>query len=116
MNDSRQQKATALVSAALACGLLLSASTSACFAGKFAQNHPRRAEVLHRDNNLNNRANKNYGNLGGHYGQIEHQDQAIRHQEKRDAAINGGYITKGQKQQINREENHVSKEIKQDKQ
>ena len=98
-----------------AAGLVLT-SASPSFAGKFAQNHPRRAQVLHRTGNLNNRMNKNYGNLGGHYGQLKHQDARIHNQERRDARQNGGYITKGQQQQLNREENHVSKEIRQDKQ
>jgi hypothetical protein len=85
-------------------------TSSASFAGTFAQNHPRRAQVLRRDNNINNRINNNYGHLGGNYGHLEHQDYGIRQQEQKDARQNGGYITKGQQGQLNREENSLSKE------
>jgi len=115
MTFSKTSLAILTLSAAVAAGLVLTSALPS-FAGKFAQNHPRRAEVLHRDNHLNNRLNKNYGNLGGHYGQLKNQDQRIHQQERRDKNINGGYITKGQKQQLNKEENHVNREIKQDKQ
>jgi hypothetical protein len=84
------------------------------FAGQFRQNHPRRAEVLGRDRNINNRINQDRGQLGGHYNQLERQDQSIRRQEQRDARINGGYITPGQQKQLNREENHVNREIRND--
>jgi hypothetical protein len=89
---------------------LLVFTSSASFAGTFSQNHPRRAEVLHRDNHINNRINNNYGHLGGNYGHLEHQDNSIRRQEQHDAKQNGGYITKGQQGQLNREENSLSKE------
>ena len=91
---------------------LISAAPS--FAGNFRQNHPRRAEVMGRNRNLNNRANLQKGNLDGHYGQIKSEDQAIARQQRRDARINGGYITKGQQAQLNREENHVSRQIYRD--
>jgi hypothetical protein len=85
------------------------------FAGKFAQAHPRRAEVNHRTGNLNSRINKNEGNLGGHYSQLKKEDSSIHSQERHDARVNGGYITKGQKAQLNKEENGLSKQIKEDK-
>jgi len=83
---------------------------------QFAQNHPRRAEVLGRSANLNRRVNANKGDLGGHYNQLKKEDQHIRHQEQKDAKINGGYITKGQQEHLNKEENHVSKQIHHDQQ
>jgi len=76
----------------------------------FAQRHPRRAEVLRRDNNINRRINKDYSHLGGNYGHLERQDYQIRAQEQADARRNGGYITKGQQGQLNREENSLSRE------
>jgi hypothetical protein len=82
--------------------------------GRFAQNHPRRAEVLHRDNHLNNRLNRDKGSLGGHYGQLRHEDNSIHRQERRDARANGGYITQGQKAQLNREENRMNRQIHRD--
>ena len=99
---------------ALAVGLILSSTTSALANRSFAQVHPRRAEVLGRDNRLNNRINNNYGNLGGHYGQLEHQNNQIRQQEQNDARRNGGYITRGQQGQLNREENSLSNEVRMD--
>ncbi|HEY9714936.1 MAG TPA: hypothetical protein V6C72_15820 [Chroococcales cyanobacterium] len=115
MTNARTQRAITVFSAALAVGLALTASTSASYAGRFAANHPRRAEVLRRDNRLNNRVNRNYGNLGGNYGKLERQDQKIRRQEQRDARMNGGHISRGEQKQLNREENHINKEIKHDK-
>ncbi len=84
------------------------------YAGQFAKNHPRRAEVLGRDRNLNRRANADKGHLGGHYNQIKREDSSIRNQEQRDARINGGYITKGQQHQLNKEENKVNRQIERD--
>jgi hypothetical protein len=85
-------------------------SNCASYARNFAQQHPRRAEVLGRDNNINRRINNNYGHLGGNYGHLERQDNQIRSQEQRDARQNGGYITRGQQGQLNREENSLSRE------
>jgi hypothetical protein len=93
---------------------LMTLSTTASFARSFAQNHPRRAEVLGRTNNINNRLNNDYGKLGGHYGQLKGEDQAIRQQEQVDARFNGGYITKGEQRQLNGEENHLNSQIRQD--
>ena len=95
-------------------GLVIT-STAPSFAGDFKQNHPRRAEVLGRSKNINNRLNKNYGHLGGHYSQLKHEDKSIARQEQRDASQNGGHITKGEQNQLNREENHVNNQIIKDK-
>lgn len=81
---------------------------------QFAQNHPRRAEVLGRDNRINGTLNSDYGKLGGNYGQLRSEDQSIRSQEQSDARANGGYITPTQKQQLNSEENSLNQQIKQD--
>lgn len=99
---------TALYST-LVLGLILGTALPS-LAGNFAHQHPRRAEVLRRDNHINNRINQDKGHLGGKYGHLEHQDASIRNQEQRDAHRNGGYITKGQQGQLNREENSLSKE------
>jgi hypothetical protein len=85
-------------------------SVAPSFANTFKQNHPRRAEVLGRDRNISNRVNNNYGHLGGKYGHLQNQDRQIANQEQRDARQNGGFITKGQKGQLNREENSLSRE------
>jgi hypothetical protein len=108
-------KANLNVVALAALSLLIAAAP--CFAkDQFAKNHPRRAQVLGRDANLNRRVNANKGDLGGHYGQLKHEDQAIRHQEQRDAKNNDGHITKGEQAQLNKEENHVNRQIKHDQQ
>jgi hypothetical protein len=93
---------------------LLFATTAPSWAGKFAQEHPRRAEVLRRDNQLQQQANNDRGHLEGHYGQITREDNSIRRQEQQDARINGGYITKGQQNYLNREENGVQRQIDRD--
>jgi hypothetical protein len=97
----------------VALGLLIT-STAPSFAGQFQRNHPRRAQVLHRDNGINNRVNADIGQLGGHYNQLKREDRGIRHQEQRDARMNGGHITKGEQHQINHEENHVNNQIRRD--
>jgi hypothetical protein len=108
-------KANLNVVALAALSVLIAAAPS--FAkDQFAKNHPRRAQVLGRDGNLNRRVNLNKGDLGGHYGQLKHEDQAIRHQEQRDARHNDGHITKGEQAQLNKEENHVNRQIKHDQQ
>jgi hypothetical protein len=81
---------------------------------RFDRNHPRRSEVLDRKNNLNRKINANRGNLDGHYGQLKHEDRSIRRQEQRDARMNGGHITRGEQAHLNREENHLNRQIKHD--
>ena len=80
----------------------------------FEQNHPRRAEVLHRDSRLNGELNADAGKLGGNDGSLKQQQQSIRQQEQADAKANGGYITKSQQQQLNAEETQLNQEIKAD--
>ena len=81
---------------------------------KFEQDHPRRAEVLHRDNRIDGTLNADAGKLGGNYGSLKQQQQSIRQQEQADAAANGGHITKTEQQQLNSEENQLNKQIKAD--
>jgi len=82
--------------------------------GTFAQKHPRRAEVLHRDKRINNKLNRDYGKLGGHFGQLKAEDRSIHQQEQADASANGGHITRGQQHQLNSEENQLNQQIRQD--
>jgi hypothetical protein len=84
------------------------------FGGHFAANHPRRAEVLGRDNFQRGELRADRGKLGGHYGQLMHEDRSIHRQEQRDARINGGFITRGQQNQLNREENRVQNQTNRD--
>jgi len=108
MSNLKPTSTAALLTATL---ILSAAASPPSFAG-FAQNHPRRAEVLRRDAAINNRINNNYGHLGGKYGHLEHQDYGIQQQEQRDARANGGYITKGQQGQLSLEENSLSAETR----
>jgi hypothetical protein len=96
-----------LIAMSAVCAL---SSVAPSFAGNFRENHPRRAEVLGRDRNINRRINNDYGHLGGNFGHLKGQDRQIAMQEQRDARQNGGFITKGQQGQLNREENSLSKE------
>lgn len=90
--------------------LTFAAANCSSFAETFAQKHPRRAEVRGRDRNINRRINADRGHLGGQYGHLEHQDRSIARQQRQDARANGGYLTKGQQGQLNREENSLGKE------
>jgi hypothetical protein len=81
---------------------------------KFADRHPRRAEVLGRDQNLNHAIQANKGDLNGHYKQLKREDGAIKRQEQADARFNGGHITPAEKRQLNREENRLARQIKHD--
>jgi hypothetical protein len=102
-----------VMSAALVAATIVGTAAPS-FAKTFAQVHPRRAEVLRRDNNINGRSKANYGHLSGHYGQLESEDASIRSQEQHDAFMNGGYITRGEKKQLNREENRLNHQITKD--
>lgn len=101
---------------AMALGTLLTASILPSFAGNgnFRMNHPRRAEVLWRDNHINQKINNQKGDLGGHYGQLKAEDRAIHRQEQRDAKLNDGHITRGEQNRLNREENQLNNQIKRD--
>ena len=100
---------------AMAIGLIITAAAPS-YAGQFQKNHPRRAQVLHRDNHEQARINANKGHLGGHYNQLSREDQHIHNQEQRDARANGGHITKGEQHQLNHEENGLNRQINRDKQ
>jgi hypothetical protein len=82
---------------------------------RFEENHPRRAEVLHRDNRIGGELNADAGKLGGNHGSLKTQQQSIRQQEQTDAIANGGYITRTQQGQLNAEENQLNQEIKADR-
>jgi hypothetical protein len=80
----------------------------------FQQNHPRRAQVNSRLNNQNRRI---YNEVKD--GQISHQqaaalhseDHQIRNEQRFDASLNGGHITRAEQVSLNQQENSVSKQI-----
>lgn len=80
----------------------------------FAQEHPRRAQVLSSDNALKNELNQDYGKLGGNYAQLQSMDNSIRAQEQQDARQNGGYITRAQWAQLDSEEAALQNSINND--
>lgn len=102
---------SALVVVGLAAGLL---SQSAFAFDGFWNNHARRAEVVGRDQNLEQKIQYDRGHLGGNYGRLMAQDQRILRQEQRDARMNGGHITPQEQQQLNHEENRLNQRIQND--
>lgn len=114
MNSKLRFNALLLIGATIG-GVCLTQQPSLAWGwGGFANRHPRRAEVLTRDHIERNELRADRGNLGGHYGQLMHEDRSIQHQEQRDARINGGFITRGQQNQLNREENRLQRQTNRD--
>ena len=91
----------------------ISAASSAEAAG-WRAHHPRRAEVNMRLNHQNHRIN-----VERREGELTHaqavnlrtEDRGIRAQERFDASRDHGHITRAEKQQLNRDENQVSRQI-----
>ena len=105
-------KTLRLAGLAAAIGLLLTGA--AANAQTWNQTHPRRAEVNARLNNQNNRirAGVRDGQLTDRQArQLHADDRAIRGEERADASINGGHITRGEQRQINQQENANSRAI-----
>lgn len=86
--------------------------------GKWAANHPRRVEVNSRLANQNARIRQGVqsGTLSkGQARQLHEEHQAIRAEERADAAQHGGHITKKEQNQLNRQENAESRQIYREK-
>lgn len=95
-------------------GLAMIAMSGASADTRWERHHPRRDEVVDRLHNQDLRIQdeRREGELTArqaHY--LHREDRAIFRQEQREARINGGYLTKGQQRQLNREENGVSGQI-----
>ena len=89
--------------------------TAPAGAQTFDQTHPRRAEVTARLANQNTRIKQGVrdGQLTqGEAGAMRADDRAIRAEERADAAVNGGHITRAEQAQINRQENANSRTIR----
>jgi hypothetical protein len=83
-------------------------------AGKWQQEHPRRAEVNHRLDNQNRRINHELkeGEITKQQArQLHHEDHQIRREERQMAAQHGGHITKQEQRALNQQENAVSRQI-----
>ena len=82
--------------------------------GKFSTVHPRRNEVNTRVDNQRARINQGVANgtLSQQQAvQLRHNDRAIKQQEHAEVRANGGYLTRGEQQQLNHEENANSAAI-----
>jgi hypothetical protein len=104
----------AIVAAALLATSLSAMAQTPPAAAQFDATHPRRAEVNARLANQNARIDqeKASGQISGAQAkQLHAQDHAIRTEERADAAVNGGHITKGEQRTINHQENQQSRDI-----
>ena len=95
------------------------ASATAVSAGghkkSFAKEHPRRAEVVHREKKENDKVNKAMTEKKITYQQghkIQKEERKIRQEERADAAKHGGHITKAEKRELNKEEHKVEMQEK----
>ena len=91
----------------LAAGAVVQAQTS-------DQEHPRKAEVIKRLNSEDARINagQREGELGRKQAhQLRNEDRAIRAEERADAALNHGHISKAEQRQLNHQENQLSRQI-----
>jgi hypothetical protein len=102
-----------LFSFLLATSLVLGASAPV-LAGSFAQNHPRRAQVNGRFAQMNTRLSGSYGHLGGQYQNLEHQSNRYENQMHQDVKANGGYLTKSEQGQFNRDYSKLGQKVSAD--
>jgi hypothetical protein len=81
--------------------------------GKFAKEHPRRAEVVKREKGDKAKFEKAEDNgkiTEKQEKKLDKEENAIRRQERAEAKANGGHITKGEQRQLNKEEHAVEKQ------
>lgn len=106
-------KSRTLVASIALCAVFgVSANASAATA--WTQHHPRRAEVNHRlaIQGARIRDEVHDVDLTKRQAQTLHsEDRTIRQQERFDASLNNGHITKAEQRALNQEENAVSKQI-----
>ncbi len=82
------------------------------------QEHPRQAEVVKRLNNEDARisAGRTEGELSRRQANhLRKEDRAIRAEERADASLNHGHISKGEQRQLNKQENELSRQIHHDR-
>jgi hypothetical protein len=93
-------------------------NTSGAGPGVDDPNHPRVNQVNQREQNQQNRiANgmKDGQLTPGQAAHLEKGEQRLENNEKRDMAKDNGHLTKQDQRQLNREANHMSNKIHQDK-
>lgn len=102
------------LTAAAAVVALAGLSTPAMADTPWQAHHPRREQVNGRLVNQSRRIHREVREGGMSRAQaarLHRADRRIRRQERRMAARNGGYVTRGQQRRLNREENRVSRKI-----
>jgi hypothetical protein len=93
-------------------------NTSGAGADKVDPGHPRVNQVNGRETNQQNRiANgvKNGKLTPGQTAHLEKGEQSLQNNEKKDMAKDNGHLTKANQHQLNKEANHMSKRIADDK-
>jgi hypothetical protein len=93
-------------------------NTSGAGAGKVDPGHPRVNQVNKREQNQQNRIGNGVKNgqlTPGETRRLEHGEQRLQHNEKKDMAKDNGHLTKQDQRHLNREANHMSKRIYKDK-
>jgi hypothetical protein len=93
-------------------------NTSGAGANKVDPGHPRVNQVNRRETRQQNRiANgvKNGKLTPGQTAHLEKGEQRLQNNEKKDMAKGNGHLTKANQRQLNREANHMSKRIYNDK-
>ena len=94
-------------------GFVLVSLTDAS-AATFKQTHPQRAEVNHRLAVENARIHRNVveGKITPQEAATLHKEvHGVRTQERLDASLNNGHITKAEQRALNQNENAISKQI-----
>lgn len=84
----------------------------------WAQRHPRRVEVNGRLAHQNARINaglRDHQLTHREAHQLRTDDHSIRAEERADASVNGGHLTRGEQRQINVQENANSRAIHHDR-
>jgi hypothetical protein len=110
MNIKRQ-----VIQAAVGAAIALGAANGASAESRWDQAHPRRAEVNHRLHHqaMLIRHERREGEITRAEARSLHrQDHAIRHEERRMAALDHGHITRAEQHVLNQQENAVSHEIR----
>ena len=93
-------------------------NTSGAGPGQVDPGHPRVNQVNSRETRQQDRiANgvKNGQLTPGQTARLEHGEQRLQNNEKKDMAKDNGHLTKQDQRQLNREANHMSKRIATDK-
>jgi hypothetical protein len=103
------------IAAAVLVGTMMGATVTCAMAEtKWERNHPRRDQVNDRLANQNRRINhelKEGEITRGQAQQLHREDAAIRQEERSMAGFNNGHITGAEQKALNQQENAVSRQI-----